>query len=130
MIDGTVLNALGDLAISPLLNCSFWFQSYHGGGHVATASPITTPTSNVGAHGSGGAGGGGGGGSSGGGGGGGSGGGGGGSGGSGGGGGGGYSAASPSPHSSYGEQLSRTNLYIRGLSPDTTDKDLVDMCKK
>ena len=29
-----------------------------------------------------------------------------------------------------GEQLSRTNLYIRGLSPDTTDKDLVSMCKR
>ncbi|KAK3862023.1 hypothetical protein Pcinc_032079 [Petrolisthes cinctipes] len=102
-------------------------KSYHGGGHVATASPITTPTSSVGAHGSGGAGGGAGGGGSVGG----TGGGGGGSsGGSGGGGGGGYNAASPSPHSSYGEQLSRTNLYIRGLSPDTTDKDLVDMCKK
>ncbi|KAK8382572.1 hypothetical protein O3P69_015428 [Scylla paramamosain] len=47
-----------------------------------------------------------------------------------GGGAGGYSATSPSPHSSYGEQLSRTNLYIRGLSPETTDKDLVEMCKK
>ncbi|XP_077293039.1 RNA binding motif single stranded interacting protein alan shepard isoform X2 [Arctopsyche grandis] len=26
------------------------------------------------------------------------------------------------------EQLSRTNLYIRGLAPTTTDKDLVNMC--
>ncbi|XP_053609156.1 protein alan shepard isoform X3 [Plodia interpunctella] len=28
-----------------------------------------------------------------------------------------------------GEQLSRTNLYIRGLSQNTTDKDLVQMCQ-
>jgi hypothetical protein len=27
-----------------------------------------------------------------------------------------------------GEQLSKTNLYIRGLSQNTTDKDLVQMC--
>lgn len=27
-----------------------------------------------------------------------------------------------------GEQLSRTNLYIRGLPPHTTDKDLLQMC--
>ncbi|XP_042218810.1 protein alan shepard-like, partial [Homarus americanus] len=86
--------------------------SYGGGGQVPPVSPITTPTSTGGPHG-GGAGGGGGG-----------------SGGGGGGGAGGYSATSPSSHSSYGEQLSRTNLYIRGLSPETTDKDLVDMCKK
>ncbi|KAJ8313599.1 hypothetical protein KUTeg_008160 [Tegillarca granosa] len=41
-------------------------------------------------------------------------------------------AASPNTTSSQssnqsqsGEQLSRTNLYIRGLNPNTTDKDLV-----
>ncbi|XP_074030623.1 RNA binding motif single stranded interacting protein alan shepard isoform X2 [Leptinotarsa decemlineata] len=28
------------------------------------------------------------------------------------------------------EQLSKTNLYIRGLSPGTTDKDLVAMCQQ
>lgn len=27
-----------------------------------------------------------------------------------------------------GEQLSKTNLYIRGLNQGTTDKDLVTMC--
>ncbi|XP_037933836.1 protein alan shepard-like isoform X1 [Teleopsis dalmanni] len=27
-----------------------------------------------------------------------------------------------------GEQLSKTNLYIRGLQQGTTDKDLVSMC--
>ncbi|KAK8745991.1 hypothetical protein OTU49_017212 [Cherax quadricarinatus] len=86
------------------------FSSYGGGGQVAAVSPITTPTSTGGPHGGGTGSGGGGGGC--------------------GGGAGGYSAASPSSHSSYGEQLSRTNLYIRGLSADTTDKDLVDMCKK
>ncbi|XP_017780397.1 PREDICTED: protein alan shepard isoform X3 [Nicrophorus vespilloides] len=32
--------------------------------------------------------------------------------------------------SSSGEQLSKTNLYIRGLSPNTTDKDLVSMCSQ
>ena len=26
-------------------------------------------------------------------------------------------------------RLSQTNLYIRGLSPDTTDKDLVSLCQ-
>ncbi|XP_045137976.1 RNA-binding motif, single-stranded-interacting protein 1-like isoform X3 [Portunus trituberculatus] len=90
-----------------------------GGGHGAAVSPITTSSTSVGALGGSGGGGGGGGSGS-------------GSGGGGGGGGGagGYSATSPSPHSSYGEQLSRTNLYIRGLSPETTDKDLVEMCKK
>ncbi|KAL4714000.1 hypothetical protein ACJJTC_005631 [Scirpophaga incertulas] len=42
------------------------------------------------------------------------------------------STAPPPPASSAsaaGEQLSRTNLYIRGLSPNTTDKDLVQMCQ-
>jgi len=29
-----------------------------------------------------------------------------------------------------GDTLSRTNLYIRGLSPHTTDKDLVNLCQK
>ena len=29
-----------------------------------------------------------------------------------------------------GESLSRTNLYIRGLSPHTTDKDLINLCQK
>ncbi|XP_066140358.1 protein alan shepard isoform X2 [Euwallacea fornicatus] len=28
------------------------------------------------------------------------------------------------------EQLSKTNLYIRGLNPSTTDKDLVNMCQQ
>lgn len=27
-------------------------------------------------------------------------------------------------------RLSRTNLYIRGLAPETTDKDLVTMCQQ
>ncbi|EFA07784.2 Protein alan shepard-like Protein [Tribolium castaneum] len=36
-----------------------------------------------------------------------------------------------SPNSSSGsEQLSKTNLYIRGLNPTTTDKDLVNMCQQ
>lgn len=29
-----------------------------------------------------------------------------------------------------GEQLSKTNLYIRGLKPDTNDKDLVNLCQQ
>lgn len=42
-------------------------------------------------------------------------------------------AASPntsqsSGGSQSGEQLSKTNLYIRGLNPNTTDKDLVNLC--
>ena len=38
----------------------------------------------------------------------------------------------PSGHMSArpGDTLSRTNLYIRGLSPHTTDKDLVNLCQK
>ncbi|XP_050501367.1 protein alan shepard isoform X3 [Diabrotica virgifera virgifera] len=32
--------------------------------------------------------------------------------------------------SSGSEQLSKTNLYIRGLNPATTDKDLVNMCQQ
>lgn len=31
---------------------------------------------------------------------------------------------------SSGEQLSKTNLYIRGLTQNTTDKDLVNMCSQ
>ncbi|KAK3108122.1 hypothetical protein FSP39_001669 [Pinctada imbricata] len=45
-------------------------------------------------------------------------------------------AASPNTTSSQssnqsqsGDQLSRTNLYIRGLNPNTTDKDLVNLCQ-
>lgn len=43
-------------------------------------------------------------------------------------------AASPntsqsSGGSQSGEQLSKTNLYIRGLNPNTTDKNLVDLCQ-
>nr|XP_033791924.1 RNA-binding motif, single-stranded-interacting protein 2 isoform X2 [Geotrypetes seraphini] len=43
--------------------------------------------------------------------------------------------APPSPNSSSsgggggGEQLSKTNLYIRGLHPGTTDQDLVKLCQ-
>ena len=37
-------------------------------------------------------------------------------------------AAAASPSSSGGEPLSKTNLYIRGLTPNTTDKDLVNLC--
>ncbi|XP_054985469.1 RNA-binding motif, single-stranded-interacting protein 2 isoform X1 [Sorex araneus] len=41
--------------------------------------------------------------------------------------------APPSPSSSNGsngnDQLSKTNLYIRGLQPGTTDQDLVKLCQ-
>lgn len=42
---------------------------------------------------------------------------------------------SPPSHSGgmavkQGESLSRTNLYIRGLSPHTSDKDLINLCQK
>lgn len=37
---------------------------------------------------------------------------------------------SGSASSNSGEQLSKTNLYIRGLSQNTTDKDLVNMCSQ
>ncbi|XP_041962807.1 RNA-binding motif, single-stranded-interacting protein 3 isoform X3 [Alosa sapidissima] len=43
--------------------------------------------------------------------------------------------APPSPstnsssHSSAAEQLSKTNLYIRGLPPATTDQDLIKLCQ-
>ncbi|XP_040395479.1 RNA-binding motif, single-stranded-interacting protein 2 isoform X4 [Cygnus olor] len=36
---------------------------------------------------------------------------------------------SPSPSGGAGEQLSKTNLYIRGLHPGTTDQDLVKLCQ-
>jgi hypothetical protein len=46
-------------------------------------------------------------------------------------------AASPAGSSQHsysmaGDQLllSRTNLYIRGLRPETTDKDLVTLCQQ
>jgi len=39
-------------------------------------------------------------------------------------------AGSPPGHGRQGETLSRTNLYIRGLSPHTTDNDLVNLCQK
>lgn len=35
-----------------------------------------------------------------------------------------------SPATPNGEQLSKTNLYIRGLTQDTTDKDLINMCSQ
>ncbi|XP_060803559.1 protein alan shepard isoform X4 [Amyelois transitella] len=38
-------------------------------------------------------------------------------------------ASTASTTGQVGEQLSRTNLYIRGLSQNTTDKDLVQMCQ-
>ncbi|KAL0171573.1 hypothetical protein M9458_031884, partial [Cirrhinus mrigala] len=39
---------------------------------------------------------------------------------------------SPSTNSSShsaAEQLSKTNLYIRGLPPGTTDQDLIKLCQ-
>jgi len=46
-----------------------------------------------------------------------------------------FSTAGSPPHQAFpggrqGDTLSRTNLYIRGLSPHTTDKDLVNLCQK
>ncbi|CAL1608485.1 unnamed protein product [Knipowitschia caucasica] len=47
----------------------------------------------------------------------------------------GHQMAPPSPNtsssnsSSGGEQLSKTNLYIRGLHPGTSDQDLVKLCQ-
>ena len=44
-------------------------------------------------------------------------------------------AASPNTTSSQSSSqsgsndLSKTNLYIRGLNPNTTDKDLVNLCQ-
>jgi len=40
------------------------------------------------------------------------------------------SSSQSSTQNSYGEQLSKTNLYIRGLTPNTTDKDLVNLCQQ
>uniref|UniRef100_A0A4W5KZU1 RNA binding motif, single stranded interacting protein 2a n=1 Tax=Hucho hucho TaxID=62062 RepID=A0A4W5KZU1_9TELE len=44
-----------------------------------------------------------------------------------------HQMAPPSPNSNNsgggGEQLSKTNLYIRGLHPGTTDQDLVKLCQ-
>ncbi|NWI13810.1 RBMS2 protein, partial [Crypturellus soui] len=37
--------------------------------------------------------------------------------------------SSPSAGGGAAEQLSRTNLYIRGLPPGTTDQDLVKLCQ-
>uniref|UniRef100_A0A3Q3F5L2 RNA binding motif, single stranded interacting protein 2b n=1 Tax=Labrus bergylta TaxID=56723 RepID=A0A3Q3F5L2_9LABR len=39
------------------------------------------------------------------------------------------SISSSSSSSNGGEQLSKTNLYIRGLHPGTTDQDLVKLCQ-
>lgn len=36
---------------------------------------------------------------------------------------------SPSPAGGATDQLSKTNLYIRGLHPGTTDQDLVKLCQ-
>ncbi|XP_042652506.1 RNA-binding motif, single-stranded-interacting protein 2 isoform X3 [Tyto alba] len=36
---------------------------------------------------------------------------------------------SPSPAGGAADQLSKTNLYIRGLHPGTTDQDLVKLCQ-
>jgi hypothetical protein len=52
------------------------------------------------------------------------------SGGGGGGEGGGGSSSSGGGGGGGGEQLSKTNLYIRGLKPDTSDKDLVTLCQQ
>lgn len=38
--------------------------------------------------------------------------------------------ALPPPHKYGSDTLSRTNLYIRGLAPHTTDKDLISLCSK
>uniref|UniRef100_A0A3B4ARJ9 RRM domain-containing protein n=1 Tax=Periophthalmus magnuspinnatus TaxID=409849 RepID=A0A3B4ARJ9_9GOBI len=38
-------------------------------------------------------------------------------------------SSSLSSSNSNGEQLSKTNLYIRGLHPGTTDQDLVKLCQ-
>ena len=39
------------------------------------------------------------------------------------------SSSQSSNHSQSGEQLSKTNLYIRGLAKNTTDKDLLTLCE-
>lgn len=48
----------------------------------------------------------------------------------GGGGGGGGGSSGGGGGGGGGEQLSKTNLYIRGLKPDTSDKDLVQLCQQ
>ncbi len=40
------------------------------------------------------------------------------------------SSGSYSSSNNYLEQLSKTNLYIRGLAPETSDKDLVNLCSQ
>ncbi|KAG8516228.1 RNA-binding motif, single-stranded-interacting protein 3 [Galemys pyrenaicus] len=39
------------------------------------------------------------------------------------------SSSNNSSNNSGGEQLSKTNLYIRGLPPGTTDQDLIKLCQ-
>ncbi|KAB0379028.1 hypothetical protein FD755_010606 [Muntiacus reevesi] len=39
------------------------------------------------------------------------------------------SSSNHSSSNSSGEQLSKTNLYIRGLPPGTTDQDLIKLCQ-
>lgn len=39
------------------------------------------------------------------------------------------SSSNHSSNHSSGEQLSKTNLYIRGLPPGTTDQDLIKLCQ-
>ncbi|KAL2804200.1 RNA-binding motif, single-stranded-interacting protein 3 isoform 6, partial [Daubentonia madagascariensis] len=39
------------------------------------------------------------------------------------------SSSNNSSNNSSGEQLSKTNLYIRGLPPGTTDQDLIKLCQ-
>ena len=39
------------------------------------------------------------------------------------------SSSNHSTSNSSGEQLSKTNLYIRGLPPGTTDQDLIKLCQ-
>uniref|UniRef100_A0A8B7TW96 RNA-binding motif, single-stranded-interacting protein 3-like n=1 Tax=Castor canadensis TaxID=51338 RepID=A0A8B7TW96_CASCN len=39
------------------------------------------------------------------------------------------SSSNNSSSNSSGEQLSKTNLYIRGLPPGTTDQDLIKLCQ-
>lgn len=36
----------------------------------------------------------------------------------------------PNNTAQQNEQLSKTNLYIRGLQQGTTDKDLINMCQQ
>ncbi|XP_038864656.1 RNA-binding motif, single-stranded-interacting protein 2-like [Salvelinus namaycush] len=40
-----------------------------------------------------------------------------------------HTTSSSSSGSLSGEQLSKTNLYIRGLHPGTTDQDLAKLCQ-